>query len=121
MMAANNMNDIETIKDHYLRDTVSTRLGGLAANLARFGSFAKNVANQNAVYELLDESKWFIEWTAAETEIDTAAQLVELQVELSLWQLDWPAIWSNPAIRAAVATHSKSWSDRVLQLSGLLD
>jgi len=115
------MNDLSAIKDRYLRDAVPARLGGLAANLARVGSFSKNQANREAVYGLLDESKWFIEWTAAETTIDVAAQLVELQLELSLWQLDWERIWSNPAVRAAISTHSKSWSDRVLELSGLLD
>jgi hypothetical protein len=69
----------------------------------------------------MQESKWFIEWTAAETELETAAQLVDLQVELSLLQRDLSRIWRNPAMRSAVGTHSKSWSDRVLKLSGLLD
>ncbi len=115
------MSELTSTKDRYLQDALPIRLGGLAANLARVCSFSKNPANREAVYSLLDESKWFIEWTAAETTVDTAAQLAELQLELSLWQLDWEKIWSNPAVRAAVATHSKSWSDRILQLSGILD
>ena len=115
------MSDFSAIRERYLRDEVPRRLGGLAANLARVGSFAGNSANSALVYSLLDESKWFIEWTAAETSIDTAAQLVDLQLELSLWQLDWERIWSNPAIRAAMASHSRNWSDRVLTLSRLLD
>lgn len=109
------------IRDRYLRDTLPTRLGAIAANLARVSSFSKNPANRDAVYELLDESKWFIEWTAAETEVEVAAQLVELQIKLTLLQLDWERHWSNPAIKAAIATHSRSWSDRVLKMSGLLD
>lgn len=115
------MRDVRLVKDRYLQDAIPVRLGGLAANLARVASFSRNAGNSDVVYRLLDESKWFVEWTAAETEVDIAAQLVELQVELSLWQLDWPKIWSNPAVRAAVATHSKHWSDRILKLSGLLD
>ena len=66
------MRDVRSIRDRYLKDAIPTRLGGLAANLARVSSFAKNPGNRDAVYLLLDESKWFIEWTAAETEIDTA-------------------------------------------------
>ncbi len=115
------MSDLNRIRERYLQDAIPTRLGGIAANLARVRSFSKNPGNRDAVYSLLDESKWFIEWTAAETEVDVAAQLVELQIELSLLQLDWERIWSNPAVRAAVATHSKNWSDRILQMSGLLD
>jgi hypothetical protein len=116
-----NMTDLAATRKRFLRDDIPTRLGGLAANLARVGSFSKNVANREAVFSLLDESKWFIEWTAAETAIETAAQLVELQIELALWQLDWTAIWPNVALRAAIATHSRMWSERVLQLSGLVD
>jgi hypothetical protein len=115
------MPDWPAIQKRYLRDDLPKRLGGLAANLARVGSFSKHDANRDAAFGLLQESKWFIEWTAAEAEVETAAQLVDLQVELSLWQLDWERIWLNPALRAAVATHSQKWSDRVLELSGLLN
>jgi hypothetical protein len=31
----------------------------------------------------------FIEWTSAQAETETAAKLVELQVQLALWQLQW--------------------------------
>ena len=73
------------------------------------------------VFGLLDESKHFIEWTAAEAEVETAAQLVELQVQLALWQLDWDALWPDSDRRERMATESRAWSDRVLQLSGLID
>jgi hypothetical protein len=75
------MKDWNAIQKRYLRDTLPTRLGGIAANLSRVKSFAARVANQEAVASLLEESKFFIEWTAGEADIDTAAELVELQVE----------------------------------------
>ncbi len=62
------MRDVRDIKDRYLRDPIPIRLGGIAANLGRVDSFSTNSANRDAVFRLLDESKWFIEWTAAETE-----------------------------------------------------
>jgi hypothetical protein len=40
-------------------------------------------------YIKLDESKHFIEWTAAEADIDKAAELVELQVQLARGQYNW--------------------------------
>jgi len=62
-----------------------------------------------------------IEWTAGEADVDTAAELVELQVQLSLWQREWDKIWQDSAQRRQIATASGKWSQRVLELSGLLD
>ena len=115
------MHDIAAIKNRYLQDDVQRRLGGLASNMARIGSMCKLKTTQTAVQGLIEESKWFIEWTAVETNPETAVQLADLQLELAFWQSDWDRIWANPAVRAAISTHSKSWSDRILKLSGLLD
>jgi hypothetical protein len=115
------MNNLTAIKQRYLRDELPTRLGGLAANLRRIPSFARSESNREAVAALIDESKYFIEWTAAEAEIDTAATLVELQVQLAGWQRNWPAIWADPEQRRQVGEASRAWSDRVLELSGLLN
>jgi hypothetical protein len=110
----------EAIRERYLRDPLPVRLGGLAANLRRVRSFTQHATNRAAVESLLDESKHFIEWTAPEAEIETAAQLVELQVQLSRWQCNWERIWANPEERQEIGNQSQEWSDRVLALSGLL-
>lgn len=115
------MKNITEIKERYLRDPVPVRLGGLAANLARVSSFSKNDANQEAVNNLLEESKHFIEWSAKETAIETAAELVEMQVQLAVWQLKWNDVWSDIEKRNVVAETSASWSKRVLEKSGLLN
>ncbi len=115
------MKDYTSIRERYLRDGVPIRLGGIAANLARIKSFSTYDANRDVVESVVDESKYFIEWTAAEAEIDAAAELVELQLRLALWQRNWNSIWSDPIQRKQVAEESGHWSDRVLELSGLLD
>jgi len=115
------MKDWNAVQKRYLQDGLPVRLGGIAANLSRVKSFAANDANREAVASLLEESKFFIEWTAGEADIGVAAELVELQVQLSLWQLDWDDIWKNKAQRQLVANASGKWSQRVLELSGLLD
>jgi hypothetical protein len=115
------MKDYNTLRDRYLRDGVPVRLGGLASNLVRVRSLSDNPAHGEIVADLLNESKYFIEWTAGETEVETAAQLVELQRQLVRWQLNWAQIWDDPAQRAQVAQDSRAWSERVLQMSGLLD
>jgi len=114
------MINLEMVRERYLRDALPIRLGGLAANLRRIRSFTQHAANRVAVEGLLDESKYFIEWTAAETEVATAAELVELQVQLARWQRNLARIWADPEQRQQVSEQSRVWSDRVLDLSGLL-
>ena len=114
------MKDWSPIQERYLRDAVPIRLGGLAANLRRIKSFATQDAGGDAVASLIEESKYFIEWTARDAQIETAAQLVELQVQLARWQRNWPQTWSDPSRRQQIAEQSLSWSERVLALSGLL-
>jgi hypothetical protein len=115
------MRDYAAMRERYMRDGIPTRLGGLAANLARVNSFSKNPVNRDVVHGLLDESKYFIEWTASEAEVSTAAELVELQVQLALWQRRWEQLWADQAQRAKIAEQSQAWSDKVLDMSGLLD
>ncbi len=109
------------IRERYMRDELPTRLGGIAANLARVSTFSSNPANKEAVKNLLDESKFFIEWTAGEATVETAAELVELQVQLARWQRRWDDIWEDAPRRMEVSAIARAWSNRVLQASGLLD
>jgi hypothetical protein len=114
------MMDRSAIQIRYLRDPVPVRLGGLAANLARIESFSDHPAHGDVVQQLIDESKYFIEWTAAEADAEAQAELVELQVQLARWQSAWMEIWPDPSRRAAVASQSGAWSRRIMEISGLL-
>ena len=115
------MKDWTVIRERYMRDELPIRLGGLAANLSRIKSFSANEASRDTVASLIDESKMFIEWTAAQTEINTAEKLVELQIQLARWQLQWQNIWLDASKRSKVAEQSSAWSKQVLELSGLLE
>jgi hypothetical protein len=114
------MKDWTVIQERYMRDELPVRLGGLAANLSRIKSFSANEASRETVASLIDESKMFIEWTAAQAEINTAAVMVNVQVQLALWQIHWEHIWSDPAQRKQIAEQSGIWSKQILELSGLL-
>ena len=114
------MKDWTVIRERYMRDELPIRLGGLAANLSRIKSFSKNENSREAVASLIDESKMFIEWTAAQAEINTAAFMVDVQVQLALWQLRWERIWPNPAERKRIAEQAGLWSKQILEMSGLL-
>jgi len=114
------MNNSNLIKERYMRDDLPVRLGNLAANLARMGSFITNPTHHQTVNDLFTESKFFIEWTAAETETEVAAELVELQIQLARWQLRLHNILSDATQQAHVAGQLRNWSNRVLHVSGLM-
>lgn len=114
------MNNEAAIKERYLRDPLPIRLGGLAANLARVQSFSEHPKNRDVVKNILEESKFFIEWTARETTLEVQTELVALQRQLSLWQYGWNVLWADETLRQAVAEKAGHWSQRVLEASGLL-
>lgn len=110
------MRNIEAIKTRYLRDDIRARLGGIATNLARIASYSSNPANWKAVESMLEESKFFIEWTAPEAPLNVKALLVELQIQLALWHLVWPQVYTNPQEREKLGQLSRTWSQDVLML-----
>ena len=114
------MKDWTAIRERYLKDALPTRLGGLAANLARVKSFSNHPDHREVVENLLDESKHFIEWTAPDAKLDLQAELVELQLQLARWQHTWSDIWADPVKRRFVADRARAWSEQVLKRSGLL-
>lgn len=114
------MKNREAIRERYLRDPLAIRLGGLAANLARVESFSNHPDHREVVEHLLEESKYFIEWTALDATLELQADLVALQRLLACWQNTWTDIWADPKQRAAVAEQSGAWSRKVLESSGLL-
>lgn len=114
------MKDWNALRERYLKDDLSAPLGGLAANLVRIKSLVQVGASSNTVEYLMRESKFFIEWTAMDAGIEKAADLVELQVQLARWQFGWSNIWADDGQRMNVAEQANIWSDRVLEMSGLL-
>lgn len=115
------MNNIDERKNRYLQDGLRVRMGGLAANLARVGSFSGHDRAKVAVIGLLEESKYFIEWTAAEYDISTAAELIDIQRLLAKWQRSIDSIWNDSLKRAEIGSLANEISNRLLAKSGLLN
>lgn len=114
------MINVESIKERYLKDELPTRLGGLAANLARIRSIVMNPASRSATASLIEESKYFIEWAAPEASLETQVVLVEIQLRLAQWERRLVSQWEEVAVRQELSQKAKAWSDQVLDLSGLL-
>lgn len=112
-----------TRRERFLGQNISTRLGGLAADLARVVS-ASQIPAATAVSDLLDESRAFIEWTAPSLlpeRIDDAARLVDIGRGVTAWYHTWHKIINDPRQRHALAAQARAWSDEVLAMSGLLN
>jgi hypothetical protein len=69
---------------------------------------------------ILDEAKHLIEWTAAETEPEAAAELVHMQTMIALWQRAWDEASQNPKQRLLLSVQAKEWSDKAVDFSGLV-
>jgi len=104
----------------YLQDQIPIRLGGIAANLSRISSLSDHLGHQKAVADMIEESKWFIEWTAAELEVQRAAELVRLQLLLAQWEIEVAQHWQDEQWRSRLMAQAAEWSRRVLDMSGLL-
>jgi len=115
------MNNLDRIHARYLQDPLPQRLGGIAADLARVVSSSRHADASEVVALMLEESQHFIEWTVAEADLAIAAELVDVQIGLALWRKIWFEAQHHPGQRALLAWQAKQWSDRLLQMSGLLD
>ena len=104
----------EKRRQRYLRDPLPIRLGGLAATLGRISSSARKSDSAVVVAELLDEAKHFIEWTAAEATPEIAAELVQIQRMITLWQKAWITSKDVHIQRTLLSVQAKTWSDKAL-------
>ena len=107
-------------RERFLLDPLPVRLAGLAADLARVASSARHSTGADSVATMLEESQYFIEWTAAETEPEVAAELVDMQRLIVLWRKAWPEAQHSITQRTLLSVQAKKWSDQVLAYSGLV-
>jgi len=114
------MIDEKALKERYLRDAVPARLGNLASSIKRLGYFIGKKKYEARVQELLLECRLFSEWTAPDAEFEIQAALATLQLELKNWQHDFQNTSDADDWRAEINAACEQWSNRILELSGLL-
>ena len=111
----------EKMRERFMRDPLPRRLGGLAATLGRVSSVARKTTDATNVTRLMEEAKYMIEWTAAETEPEIAAELVSIQRLISLWLRAWESASKYQEQRTLLSVQARHWSDRTLDFSGLAE
>jgi len=97
-----------------MQDSLDKRLGGIAANLTRITSFSVNPQNWQAVQTMLEETEFFIEWTAPDAHLNVQTFLVEVQIQLALWHRNWPTIYTEIHNREKLQQWSRLVSEKVL-------
>jgi hypothetical protein len=106
------MQNLKEIKVRFLKNNLSMRLGCIASDLARLKSFSQMPNNQKAIRDLIEESKFFIEWTVPKVSLDVQEELVNLQIELALCNYSLK--------RNKIRKFADKWAKKILELSGLI-
>jgi hypothetical protein len=106
------MNNLDQIKERYLKEPFNMRLGHLASDLVRISTFS----DRNAIKDIVEESKFFIEWTAPEAPFHTQELLSEIQSKLALWQCRL----AYQKDIGELKNIARTWSKLLIEMSGLL-
>ncbi len=114
------MKNKDKLRERFMRDPLPRRLGGLAATLARISSSARHADDPAIVAQHLDEARHLIEWTAADAEPEVAAELVQMQRLMTIWQKVWENAYKDIHQRTLLSVQAKDWADKTLDASGLL-
>ncbi|MFH0764700.1 MAG: hypothetical protein V1927_06830 [Candidatus Omnitrophota bacterium] len=114
------INNLDEIKDRYLRESFNRRLGHLASDLMRVSGFLDNIKNRKVVTDMLEESKFFIEWAAPDAPSHIQELFSEMQSRLALWHRHLLIMKEDREEIEELAKSAKCWSAQLVQLSGLL-
>lgn len=115
------MIDEQALRERYSRDAVPIRLGNLASSVKRLGYFIHKAKHDDARQQLFAECRLFIQWTLAETEVEIAEALAELQTDLMVWKYGYMMHGQDESWRNEVNQACAQWLQRLLELSGLLN
>ena len=115
------MENLDHLRSSYLSKPLSQRLNDLASNLKQISDSARDTTVSETLPSIMRECEYMINWTAAETQIDFAAELVDMLRFISLWRHAWVDAQINQSLRTLLYLQAKKWSDQVLDYSGLLN
>ncbi|MBN4000616.1 hypothetical protein [Nostoc sp. LPT] len=103
------------IEASFLRQPHAQQLGELAASLARLNSWSQKSAIRELVPILLSESLLYVSLIQQKSEINNL-ELNQLQDLLQ----NWINVWDKSMKITDIASVASIWSQRVLEMSGLL-
>ena len=107
------MKDLKRLRARFIRDESSVRLGNLASDLLRLSKWIQARHTDEAIVDLMREIAWLMEWSGELA----SAELADMQREICLWRRVWPV----EQARHILALRASQMSNRILQVSGLLE
>ena len=107
------MKDLKRMRERFIRDESSVRMGNLASNLLRLSKWIQTGHNDESIIDLMRQIAWLMEWTG-----DLAsAELADMQREICRWRRVWPV----EQARHILTLRAFQMSNRILERSGLLE
>jgi len=119
--AAGPADRVRDLRARYLRDPVPVRLGNLASSLNRLSTSAPQPERDSTAQSMMRECMSFLEWVGPDADAEIQPELVEMQRLLARWSRRWECEPREAGVREELRAFARQQSDRVLQLSGLLD
>jgi hypothetical protein len=107
------MKDLKRMRQRFIRDEGSVRMGNLASDLLRLSKWIQTGHNDGAIVGLMREIAWFMEWSGELA----SAELADMQREICRWRRVWPV----EQARHILALRAFQMSNRILEASGLLE
>jgi hypothetical protein len=105
----------------FMQDDVTTRLHHLATHLSQIQSLWTQGLSEDLILALVNESRYFIEWTVPDMvkadDIDRACELVDLVRLLTRWLFHWDNIWTDAEQKQSASVEISYWLQRVLEIS----
>lgn len=107
------------LKEQFLHEPATTQLSTLATKFAKIDTHVNNIENELLVHQLIDESRFFIDWIAPSLhDFELQYQLAQYQRQLTQWFHHWETTWVDPIQRRNIATETNRWLEQVWQISG---
>jgi len=110
-----------SLRERFMREPFPRRMGELASALSSARSFSDHPAHRDVVKMFLEEGAHYLEWVLPDADSVLQQELNELRRDLAEWENNWQGIWDDPEKRTSVAEQAGSWSNKVLERSGLLE
>ena len=107
------MIDVKALQQSYVQLPAPQRMGHLASDLARVSQWARQPECDATAVELMNLIAWMIEQNPE----FVSEELANMQREICIWRRIWPI----EAARGLLALRARVMSERILELSGLLD
>lgn len=115
------MIDESKLQALHLRDPLSRQLGNLASSVNRLGFLIVSRKPSSLVVHLIRECQLFASWTRPTADFETQIALGDLQRSLAILQSEYAATELQEEWRSAINQICAQWSQRLLELSGLLN